>query len=83
MKDLITSTFTIDIEPDYLKYVEYFQYPRGFFEVDISHYPDNTNLWLVSLTYDVRHSPSYALRMMEFYDLHKELHNTTINFTSI
>ena len=72
MKDLITSTFTTDIRPNFVAYADYFQVDEtSFYDIDIEKYKDGSNLWTVSLTYPVEYSNIYAEKLIEFYELHQ------------
>jgi hypothetical protein len=69
MKELITTTFTVENEPNYLKLAEHFQHTQGFFDLDIEKYKDGQELWTVSLTYPVSFAKEYSEKLKQYKHL--------------
>lgn len=59
MKNLITTTFTLEQEPNYITVAKHFMHDVGFFDLDIEKYED-AEAWTVSITYPIEYAEIYA-----------------------
>lgn len=59
MKNLITTTFTLEQEPNYITLAKHFMHDVGFFDLDIEKYED-AEAWTVSITYPIEYAEIYA-----------------------
>jgi hypothetical protein len=66
MKELITTTFTVESEPNYLELSEHFQHIQGFFDLEVEKYNDGQELWTVSITYPVSFAEIYCKKLKQF-----------------